>query len=596
MTYINPIGPLERVDTLGSLHTTQGVILDPFSILVAGILRKHTGMKTKAQVSPGLGWLHSERSFKRSFVNAMHFAETMTVIGPVAQLGFPAAPSLATKHSTQWPVNAQMSGNIDFYHCLNAWMQGNKFDRVTPEHWTRDATPILPLMPDLMLTPEAGDVSYAGMFRHLYPCDAGDINAFCSKWGDDTRVGYKGEFDRGLPTAALMSVVFSFKRPWGPWATRELTNLAGWPPVCFFLPVLVPAGVAVETWDGYTPEAFSQVVDRHPTITSYRIELAKDRPENRIKPFGQPFCLTSVPTDGKTADVLRGLSDVFRTFWSDAAVYSAWQTDFEIPWRGTVERFSERNYGGEIRLDPMGCGRRIRGHNRYSGRFDLHDVRMVAEERPSRDVWRVRDYGRQGVVYNASFHARRASGGSKQAVFVAPSFFQDLEALKPHAMMLYHHLYLDSPLSEFVESRALGMLPTGSPVPPSMISRLQECTGGVTIGNFNGELPVASVPLEVEFDSSGMPKIFGLGLDVDNFSELEQLSCRTHTSGGTQQEQVDFMASNIVHSKGFTALDALASKSAVGLSSAFKKPSVKAPSQDADDVIRLFDEDEDEMW
>jgi hypothetical protein len=488
-------------------QTTWGAVLDPFSILVTGITRKFSGSKFFPQ--PDLnGMLHGELKFKQAFVNACHFAETMTVIGPVAQLdwGRFVDPVL----DTLWWTAEQGAGDNDaFFGEVKAFLQKNVLlpgvptmqNHIFPQ--TNNKIYSLPIFPDSHMyldSTDYNDQHKAKQYiqRHLFG------NGY---YAEKHEVGY------GSPVIALMAVVFSFKRESSVFKVTELTNLGGWPPVCFLVPVLVPAWPASSFRE---PRSYDEdelrryVTGTQPSLASYQLRISAERGDAAV-PYGQPYFLRSVSKWGKTSDILRSLSDVFGALWSQATQFCAWNTQWpELPGSDS------ENVVGNFILDPVGAGRRIRGHNRFSAKYDMHGVNFLWEENPG-DRKNVVLWGNTYSRRQAAYPVHLAQRKDATMMFVAPSYLHLTEnSILPTALTLMRYSSPAGELYDFIAKGAVkntipGRYPTLVPTAEEEFSFSSRITDKARVGsNYQGPLLVSRIPASVEFNRAGTPEVFGL--------------------------------------------------------------------------------------
>jgi hypothetical protein len=356
-------------------HTT-GVVLDPFSILMAGVIRKKiVGTKQQVKQEGYLDILHGEAKFKQAFINACHFADSMTVMGPVAQLnwgsfGSPVANAMYWKAPLGERDNRLFFDNLKAFSNHNAGALQSIMSNIPAPEGMGD---LVHVMPDCTLLLDPSEVSNSvrnsvrfeqKVVRHIYD---ESFNNFSPDRFDrgPMQPHVIDSYARGTPVAAMMAVIFTFKKPYGFTPTSELTNLGGWPPVCFLLPVLVPQGATVSGRSYYENDLRDAITSMQPSLMSYQLRIRNsDTKLRRTVPFGQPFKLPSVNKWGKTPDVLRSLSDVFKTIWSQATQYCAWNLQFDWT-QGELTDQIPNHMIAELGLDPLGAGRRIRGHNRW---------------------------------------------------------------------------------------------------------------------------------------------------------------------------------------------------------------------------------------
>jgi hypothetical protein len=456
-------------------------------------------------------------------------------------------------------------------------------------HWRSDKNdqiPFLPLLPDLLFgyRDKLDDTNefFAALYRHNFGMSKTKYDELTWKLRDNHRGLKHGSrptsFYRGAPVAALMAVTFTFKKPTGTLATKELTNLGGWPPVTFLLPVLTPAGCEI---DGYLSNPnLNRVIGQQPSIWSYKILNTKDQ---SIIPFGQPFTLTTVRAKGKDPDILRSLADVFKALWSQKAQYSALTTN--------VEHLDELGYGyATLNIDPMGQGRRIRGHNRYSGRFRVQDVRLLGEDLGN-DAGMMDVHPDPSQVTKMLFRRQLRSQGEERhyrTIYMLPSFCKRMlegNSTLPLLLTMHRHLLGDQRLTDFVDGR---VHTRGD----SFMNTLQANygVGGVDEGQV-GKIPTCRVPCALEFDPEGEPAVVGLSWSDEVMHDVQ--------AAATPAEEVDIITTKTKKLTDFAHLDVLTSNSTSELTNTFGKVKkveddelVGADEDEGEGFIELFDSEE----
>jgi hypothetical protein len=622
-----------------TVNFTSGVVLDPFSIHATGILRAHTASKLVTGVpgSPSdmFSILHGEERFKRAFVNCCHFAESMTVVGPVTQLYWEAGESSAIAPSLRWLAMNEAGDNAEYFENIRAFCAAHMWDSV-PAGSVVDGTTghLLNILPDttFKLPAHKTDTDWmagAGesdenrkaigrLFNHLYksPSTKGILNREVKELRPG--VPFEATFPNvpGSPVLALMAVTFSFKKPGGWHFSSELTNLAGWPPVTFLLPVLVPACSTIRrhTENLYCGSALDTVVNQQPAIYSYRLTLKTGR---TILPFGQPFNLTSISGHGKAPDTLRSLSDVFKAMWSQATQYSAWNVDFtcntddeEQAVHGYMNPLHDVNFA----LEPIGAGRRIRGHNRYMGQYQFDNLAMIWEDSWDKgsggaDVFGLDlDLAKKDCTKYQLRQRHRSGRNPYENIFIMPSYFGEAttEALFPTALTLMRYNIVDeATIADFMAGR---FFPSVEPVDvrksDSTHGPRRESFGDRIHNHFStdhknrGAIPVHRTKADIAFDKAGDPTVFGLSADTDMFHLLNK---QDHSP-----EEIERLATGIKTLGSFKFLDAICSTSTKDLTDVFgpiKKSGVTAEAGtkaadmlDKELAIDLFGDGLDEMF
>jgi len=592
------------------VQSTAGVVLDPYSILMSGCVRKTSDTKTQVEKDGFFDILHGEAKFKQAFTNACHFAETMNVIGPVCQLSLGENPS-AMHNAMFWKAPVGSKDNAVFFDNVQRFLQVNKHINVDYENMKcpEGMGNLLHVMPDLTLGMSQADVlgdeyQFRGDVAHHIFDRRDDAFNFYRKDGPNDQ-----GFFRGGPVAALLAVVFTFKKPYGFVSSDELTNLGGWPPVCFLLPVLVPAGTQVK--DRHRGDNVRTVVtSSQPSMMSYQIRLrSTSNRHKRTVPFGQPYKLTSVSKWGKPADPLRSLSDVFKALWSQATQYCAWNTMFDFQAGEPGDNIPSSRIG-ELALDPIGAGRRIRGHNRYANKFDMYGMSMLWEDGFSMndltptgfnlgglDTRPIKGQGRRYAISNNNSKREHYS-----VVYVTPSFLgsETERNLLPVVMSMFRfffgHSEVSGNLADLMDgSTCSSVSPRDMRDGPTAIAGIESesftdhmfahYNGPMSSGN-TGVLPIHNVQSTIAFNKEGTPNFFGL-----------RAPCATPMRAESDPSDLPSNA-ELLHDFKFT--EAFCSKSTRGLTDAFEKVTKTAAKKmaagltDDDDIVNLFDVADDE--
>lgn len=581
------------------ININNGIVLDPFAIHLTGLMRKHQGIKTGVNTAQLFDPLHGEVKFKQAFVNACHFADQMTVIGPIAQLAWDTSRTDPITQALYWQARMNSGANEDLFKHIEDFMRKAKWENVRSERWQESDKFLLHMMPDKMLAlglPES-DANFAlrwrehhdYMFDQLFrnPMDAGKFarSKVKDRWPNNDRVT---DIIQGAPTLGVMAVIFTFKKPdAGSRYADELTNLAVFPPMVFMLPCLVPAGADLERGGGYGAKKAIQT----PTISTYRISLGYG---GNILPYGQPYYLTSVDPRGKAPDTLRSLSDVFKRLWSQATQFSAWNMSFDVdleaerrprvdgvPW----------DIMGEFCLDPMGAGRRIRGHNRFMGNYALEGVNFLYEKylnpneltveglEPELAGWQT-----HGSITKNCFHRQLRAASlnrKKETIFVTPSFLSEetTKAMIPLALGVTRFLYSNASLETFLDSSVLDnhnpyILPYGGEQPTdrvqSFLDQVIEKSNYVEKDDLNiGAIPLHRVPAELVFDPQGDPTVFGLRNDLLSRKEMQKTEDLSDDGMDRIKQGTEILGN-------FPLLDALCSSNTKELTEVFKEVKEKS--------------------
>ena len=128
------------------ITATKGVVLDPFSIHATGLFRRHTGTK-RGKAADLYAPLHGEAKFKQAFINACHFAESMTVLGPISQLVWDKDIASSLHHTLFW-TGDKVGSNAEFVEFNRKFMERNRWENVPQFMLENPNEMILNLLPD----------------------------------------------------------------------------------------------------------------------------------------------------------------------------------------------------------------------------------------------------------------------------------------------------------------------------------------------------------------------------------------------------------------------------------------------------------------
>lgn len=557
---------------------TNGVIFDPFALHSVGLQRiipKHKMAQMPKVIDTLYKGQHNEAKFKRAFINACHYADSMTVMGPVASptwYGLDRAGHV--EQALRWPVDLNHMDNKFFDQLINALKdEGAALENIYDS--VEDVGYLSPVSDLIRVLPHATDHSDATMLQQL------DLRAWKLFPHMHTSNG------KGAPMLGFLAVIFTFKKPFGNHPIFELTNLAHFPPMVFLIPALMPAGASsMET----TPSLCQQ-----PTISSYTLVLNSWGSEP-ITTYGGPFDFATVDKHGKSPDVLRSLSDVFSALWSQATLYSSWNFDVVA---------SNNMVVGKMFLEPMGAGRRIRGHNRFKGLYEFQGSQHLDEVPNGASAV---NSGSLVPMYHAvrgQFAAARKAqrriitGGDSSIIFVLPSYFAGgtpqglVKDFFPLTATLFGLLAKgfgkSADLSCLLNHRALGMPTAANPkfMMEQLINR--------TMGEDNHPLqarPINRVPASVRFKESGDPNIFQLRARPAVLDSYERALYAESTKASDQD--YDTILKETECSENFNFMDSFCSSSPKELGSTFapvkadSKRSKKKELVEASEVIDLF--------
>jgi hypothetical protein len=589
-----------------NVHMTNGLILDPFSIHATGIMRAHTGVKS---MNPSGGkstklfdGLHGEARFKQAFINCCHFAESMTVVGPVAQLVWDKESSSVIENAVRWQASMMNSGNGNVFQQFEEYCQNQGWSNIPEETWKGEKAYLLNVLPDLSLKKnligdEAWMSDYHSRLNYFLYNERYGIGATTRDLAEVNGLSRTDAMvQAGSPVLGLMAVTFTFKKPTGSMSTTELVNLGSWPPVTFLIPSLLPASATIQDRGAY--EMRARITNRQPSISSYRISLGPNDDSGTIVPFGQPYRLSSVPKEGKRPDILRSLSDVFKALWSQAAQYSAW--NMTIPWEAADANGNVlQKQIGDMSLDPLGAGRRIRGHNRYMSKYDIDNFSMIWEEGSNNDN-RLVGWNLDGINKGAwNRQMRSGFSGKTENIFVLPSYFTERtgENLYPVALALARFgMVEDAGIEDFLDGGILSSVQPANHLEENSVAgnRTRSFTdlmtetiqGTVKDVNTRGAIPVHRVEAEIAFDEEGDPTVFGL---VMNGSAKALM--RKHNDAILDPAERDELLKEVDRLGNFQFLDAICSKNTKDLTDTFKAVKAKGISTPGTKAAALLDDE-----
>ena len=586
------------------VHITNGVVFDPFALTATGFVRRNRKPKISVDTAPLFEGLHGEAKFKQAFINACHFAESMTVIGPVANLVWDLNSPSVVDAALRWPLDLDRPNNLAISNQFTTFLTNAVWDSVDEDKYVDKSNKrfMLSSMPDCAMSSASPDISRVNALPDN-PDDAWNsstwsyhmYNSSVMRGGTRTTVsGKKVYLGDGSPMLGVMAVIFTFKKPVGDLGVNELTNLGDWPPVVFLIPTLMPARAS------FYPESpgggyIGRICNHQPSIASYQIALDQSC---TIMPFGQPFKIWSVDKQGKSPDILRSLSDVYKALWSQATLYSAWNTQFNLE--------TEREPVGDVFLEPMGAGRRIRGHNRFASKYALRNVEVLSEDYADSFI-RVQQ-GKMtslNMLHNKSLFLRQSSSirsGQKTAMFVLPSYFADdtTSVFHPIAHAVTQYMFTSAGLEVFVNSEVTGSKPqvtdTGDRLrdpQKSYLDHMTEAMGAKDMNNL-GARPIHRVAPAIEFDPEGNPTVFGLRSNLGSLEKMREVADREGLPSDYEKirDETEVLDS-------FKFMEAFTSSSTQDLTSTFKpvtepkkKKTVKSVMHD-ENRINLFEEVDD---
>jgi len=476
-----------------------GAVFDPFAINSAGIMRNL--QISKSDLESGMGMkLHKEAKFKKMLITCCNFAESITLVGPLTQLNFDSADSKSSlvDPAIDWVADPCIGENKEYFEAIKrllteasktkGWSVGN-LQMITNQFTTPEgSTKYLSVMPDLSFSV---DQSRKGQYSSYEITKKRTIFGDRSSLEMTTPDGSVREC--GRPYVGLMAVIFSFKKVNGHLGSTENTNLGGWPPMVFLIPSMVPSGAFVQTDTRYRSGMY--VFQAQPAIAAYTIHNPPGRDADRtgITTFGNPFRLATVNTQGKVPDTLRTLSDTLSDLWTEATIYSAVNMNVDI-----IGDKSKGEYApGKLNLEPMGLGRRIRGHNRFSGIYDFSEFEAI---------FQVNAYG-HNTILDEAFSAKMQHVGSiarhnLQAVsyitstsFVFPSYINNPKDFKPVMLALQDWMVGtgDTPLRSFINPK--------------------KCSGLYPWTEALGAASKEEGGLEASLDASGRSELFNIGVE-----------------------------------------------------------------------------------
>lgn len=575
-------------------YITNGIFFDPFSLHCAGLTRKLTRTINRDFIGPekytGTPF-HNEAKFKQAFVNACHFADTMTVVGPICNLVWDVGSPDYVTQALRWPIDTSTPENAWFKDMYQAFTPANNnvFAEATVD----------PSQPDTYYLNILADSVSNAMFPPVETQnDASWLDAFDTLYYRGNNLSH---FPRVIgskpahnaPMLGLMAVIFTYKKRDNAMGLgmEELTNLSQFPPTVFFLPVLVPSnpGVASPNRAGVFKTLFDQ-----PLVSTYQIHIdpmnggGGSWDQHKLMTFGSPFRFQNIDIYGKSSDCLRSLSDVFSSLWSQATLYSAWNMGI-----------SPDNSMGCLYLEPMGAGRRIRGYNRFKSYYKLFHYDAVYHEYGDANVetkevllrnpvW-ARDY-----VKNQARPRGLSGPRQKNYLFVLPSFLgntythQNIKALCIHLMANFQSSEKDTISGRFI---------TGS-----LFSTFCAALSDAMIIRPDNQNPCAR-PLErveaaVSYSTEGDPSVFQMSIassnhDInDKFDSYSATTKENPVSFPSPQALVDLYAGvDMIQSHGFT--EVFCSGNPTELTKTFKEvPKATKRKKEAlveeTDIIDLF--------
>jgi hypothetical protein len=568
------------------MYLTNGIVFDPFALHFVGYDRKISNYEKQLlgdKIDPAtyIGKeLHNEARFKRAFINACHYAETMTVVGPMCNLVWDRNFPGYIDQSLRWPVDVTRPGN--------EWLRN--IEKALTDNGIETCNFVNPQKADIKHLNIISDLS---LYKYAPTLESGDdVWLQQLSMGGDYRLRkqhfHNVHHEHNAPMLGLMGVIFTFKKPTGHWGVSELTNLGHFPPVVFFIPVLVP----------------SRPVNDHailePFISSYSLSIptevfSSSWDERRITPFGSPYYMASVDPHGKSADTMRSLSDVFNALWSQATLYSAWNL-------GIDDVMSGDSPLGCLYLEPMGAGRRIRGYNRYKSYHKFDRFNAASLKMDESGVFQGTEFVNMGTSSSAMYMSgaarhqwqvgRKASitksyQNTMGSIFVLPSYFggdvfKDFSPLIINILGALQHRP-DTMLSSFIYG----------PNDP-MTALVNELHGEDTSNPYARLLN--RIPATIEYNEDGNPKVLMCQTSPTHDEALSRVMMGTPTPSKADYQDV---YQNVAVSENFAFMDAFCANSPKDLSQAFKEVKKESTSTrgrkkkelvEQDQVINLFED------
>jgi len=605
-----------------------GAVFDPFAINAAGVMR-NLGI-SKSDLENGMGMkLHKEAKLKKMLITCCNFAESITLVGPLAQLNFDSADTKShlIDPAVDWVADLDVAENREYFDALKqaidgvgknkGWAVGNLNTLTNHFSTPEGSTKYLSVMPDLSFSVENSKKGQYSTYETTKRRTIFGNNSSLAMHNPDG-----GVRQCGIPYVGLMAVIFSFKKVNGYLGSIENTNLGGWPPMVFLIPSMMPSSAFIQTDTRY--RTGMPVFQSQPSIAAYTIHnpQAREREQKGIVTFGNPFRLATVEPHGKVPDTLRTLSDTLSDLWTEATIYSAINMDVDIIGKG------EEYDSGKLNLEPMGLGRRIRGHNRFTGNYDFSEFEAI---------FQVNNCG-GSTILNEAFAYEKSHIGSvrrhnlqdsqytSRASFVFPSYINNPKDFKSVMLALQDWMSGtgDSPLRSFIDpEKCKGLYPWTD----ALASASREKDGikvaldesgrhgleNVGVDDYREALDFREGTLSKEessksllygvdamlgFSSSGDPSI--LGVEVPRYA-LGSLIADFEEGKASAKETAENRVSRSTFQEGFKFAEALAGGEGA-IKKMFKEKKVKSgkrskkislASGSDDDFVTLFDQDDD---
>ena len=178
-----------------------------------------------------------------------------------------------------------------------------------------------------------------------------------------------------------------------------------------------------------------------------------------------------------------------------------------------------------------------------------------------------------------------------RTMFVCPSYLRVDDSFTgwlPLAMTLHRHLIggAQDP-SDFLNGRVVGGKVFGSTV----VDKFEKACGvPEALNKHSGDLAVSKVPVELDFDPEGTPKMFGLSWDYDFMMHSDWKSKDI-------DDQIPLMMGATKKLRKFAFMDQLAGATPKGLTTTFRavgktEGDEVVGTKDDYDVLSLFDDEE----
>ena len=366
------------------MRITNGLIVDPWAMWYTAMYKRGWASSKLLELS------HGEAKFKRAFKNCLAYADSMTVIGPLARLDFGAETSSGVWRAQHSSVHLEKMSRIMGTTHKDS-VPDNVGDAVLN---TADASQVIIPFLDRCRALSYDEIKNGDLLTIRDAIQGMTQMAHVTMYDLDmpmkeTERLYHEVAHTGLPllnafapSFGLMAVILTFKTMatagrFDRGGANDMTAMSCFSPMMFLFPMAHMPDTAMLPFQDTTELDGSflarQMLFRQPSL--YHVTFISSPSSRTCAPtFGLPFRMDSVSMAGKTTDPFRLMAKSMERMFSSKAQYVAWVLAAEEEWT-THNVMESQNESMKLYFDPIATGRRVRNHNR--GEFDLSLQSMV---------------------------------------------------------------------------------------------------------------------------------------------------------------------------------------------------------------------------